>query len=192
MFFLHRYSALSHFALYSYTRTKKLLLLYNNNVPAMDKNLEFFMKLDYKRTLLSTLILTSLTLPQWANASCSDLLRKEYVHRVIDADNRPGTLIGATIGIVLPAIVFLGPLGVAAGGLIYGLQGYREIGVRDAKTKYLIYKEAQLGGGVRIEKLYKKLQRKFPNSDLTIEEFIEGIRNADINEIGCFAEKNSQ
>jgi len=148
------------------------------------------MKFDLRQKVLYlTLALTCVQGVQGVHASCSDLLRKEYVHRVIDADNRPGTLIGATVGIVLPAIIFFGPLGVATGGLIYGLQGYREIGVRDAKTKYLIYKEAQLGGGVRIEKLYKKLQRKFPNSDLTIEEFIEGIRNADINEIGCFAGK---
>jgi hypothetical protein len=146
------------------------------------------MKLSYKSTLLSTLILTSLTLPLFANASCVDLLKEEY-HRRDEATLNRGDRICATAFMIIPMALLSPVLAIPLTAAVYGTDLKLSIDVNNAKEKLFIYEEAEDGSGERVEKLFRKLKRKFPKSEITFDQFIESIRHSNANEIGCVAGK---
>ena len=136
---------------------------------------------DLRKKVLSLTL--ALTCAQGVHASCSSILKAELVNRVEESRLARNDLIGATI-FSLPAMILFPPA-VIFEGVAVGFKLQAVVKVKNAEQKLALYAEASSGGGKLTKRLFKKLKRTNPASELTYEQLLVELHAADEQELGC-------
>ena len=153
------------------------------------KVISLTLKMEVKmKHFLATLVLSTTLLTSFARANDESRLCSNIVKRQLPMLEHTNEF--ATNDLVLfsffsmPIILLFPPTAVVVSAPIY-FKARAVIKVKNAKDLLAIYDEAANEGGKKTRKLYRKLLKMHPSSELTYEEFLEAIHESDLNGTDC-------
>ncbi len=141
------------------------------------------------KSLLSIVLLLSTLSTSYADSSrtCAEIVAEK--NAVLEHENRFATNdVGLTLFVGIPmSIIF--PYALLFPATAVGFKIDAMIKVKNSRDVLAIYEEAANSGGKKTKKLFKKIQKAQPESQMTYIDFLNAINESNLNGEGCAAKK---
>jgi len=116
-------------------------------------------------------------------STCSEMIQTELSKRVHENKISRNDLVMSLFFSTPIVIVF--PPALVFPGVAIGYKIAASLKVKKAKTALQIYEEAAQLGGKKTIQLYKKMKKTFPSSEMSYQDFLTKINEANLKGEGC-------